>query len=167
MEYLQLFDLKGDKKSKNLALSLYAGWYSLKRWKARETSHGVSRFLLQLISGVGRWDMAKKTAVADRKAKVADVELTKEEMGLLSPAKCRVYLRRRLAKEFEGITDGFLDAAKMGSCQHLKLATELLGPTRKSKDKPRQTVGAVYEKIRREVEEKRRLAAAGETVEKG
>jgi hypothetical protein len=98
------------------------------------------------------------------KKKAAEVELsfelTKEQMGLLSPAKCRSYLRKRLAKEFEEITKGFIGAAKTGSCQHLKLATELLGPTRKTERKHRQTVGQVYEKLRKEVEEKKRQAAA-------
>lgn len=40
-------------------------------------------------------------------------------------------MRRRLAKEFPEIVDGFLKEAKKGSCPHVKLATELLRPLRK------------------------------------
>jgi len=50
---------------------------------------------------------------------------------LMQPAGCRAYLRRRLAKEFEEIVDGFLKEAKKGSCPHVKLATEFLKPVRK------------------------------------
>lgn len=50
---------------------------------------------------------------------------------LMLPAGCRAYIRRRLAKEFPGIVDGFVKEAKKGSCPHVKLATELLRPLRK------------------------------------
>ena len=44
----------------------------------------------------------------------------------LRPAQCRAYMRKELAREFRGIVDGFVKGAKSGSCQHVKLATELL-----------------------------------------
>ncbi len=44
----------------------------------------------------------------------------------LRPAQCRAYMRRALAKNFEGIVKGFIKGAESGSCPHVKLATELL-----------------------------------------
>jgi hypothetical protein len=57
--------------------------------------------------------------------------LVEEKGRYMRPAECRSYMRRTLAKEFEGIVAGFVAAAKQGSCPHLKLATELLKPVRK------------------------------------
>lgn len=48
------------------------------------------------------------------------------EVEMLQPGECRRRMRERLAKEFDGILDGFIAAAKKGSCPHVKLATELL-----------------------------------------
>ena len=45
-------------------------------------------------------------------------------------------MRKRLAEEFPGIVQGFLEGAKTGSCAHLKLATELLAePERRPRRK--------------------------------
>ncbi len=44
------------------------------------------------------------------------------------PGQCRAYMRQALTQEFEGIVKGFVEGAKSGSCQHVKLATELLEP---------------------------------------
>jgi hypothetical protein len=44
----------------------------------------------------------------------------------LKPAHCRALMRRRLAQEFHDIVDGFVKQAKLGSCPHVKLATELV-----------------------------------------
>lgn len=50
----------------------------------------------------------------------------------LRPTQCRGYMRKRLAEEFPGIVQGFLEGAKTGSCAHVKLVTELLAePDRK------------------------------------
>ncbi|MFC6646190.1 hypothetical protein ACFQBQ_11475 [Granulicella cerasi] len=35
-------------------------------------------------------------------------------------------MRKTLAEHFPSVLEGFLNAAKSGSCQHVKLATELL-----------------------------------------
>lgn len=51
----------------------------------------------------------------------------------LAPGQCRAFMRRTLAEEFPGIVDGFVKQAKRGSCQHVKLATELLEPRRRQK----------------------------------
>jgi hypothetical protein len=55
----------------------------------------------------------------------------KQAKRLMQPAGCRSYMRRRLAKEFPEIVDGFVEEAKKGSCPHVKLATEFLRPVRK------------------------------------
>src|SRR5580698_9056506 len=57
-------------------------------------------------------------------------DLPAKQRRLLYPAGCREHLRKALAKEFEDITAGFVKAAKSGSVPHIKLATELLKPTR-------------------------------------
>lgn len=41
-------------------------------------------------------------------------------------AQCRTYMRKVLVREFPAIVQGFVNGAKEGSCQHVKLATELL-----------------------------------------
>jgi hypothetical protein len=68
------------------------------------------------------------------------VELPAKQAKFLNPGNCRNHLRKALAREFEEITKGFVKAAKAGSVPHVKLATELLKPTRKS---PRKQSTAV------------------------
>jgi hypothetical protein len=75
----------------------------------------------------------------------------------LRPSECRSHMRRVLAQEFQGIVDGFVAAAKKGSCPHVKLATELLKPVRKSPSRKKGTATQYYEKIAREWPEKSRL----------
>jgi hypothetical protein len=77
-------------------------------------------------------------------------ELTQPERRVLRPAGCREYMRKRLAKEFAGIVTGFVKAAKGGSCQHLKLVTELLGPARKEKSRRKGAAQRFLEEIERE-----------------
>jgi hypothetical protein len=60
-----------------------------------------------------------------------EVQAKKLATRMMLPAGCRAYMRRRLAKEFPEIVDGFLKEAKKGSCPHVKLATEFLKPVRK------------------------------------
>lgn len=64
----------------------------------------------------------------------AATEQAAEPVGpALRPGQCRRYMRQRLAAEFPGIVQGFVEGAKAGSCAHVKLVTELLGdpePTR-------------------------------------
>lgn len=54
-----------------------------------------------------------------------------EKKKALTPSQCHGHMRRTLAKEFAEIVDGFVKAAKKGSCPHVKLATELLKPERR------------------------------------
>ena len=58
-------------------------------------------------------------------------DLPAKQRRLLYPAGCREHLRKALAREFEEIAEGFVKAAKSGSVPHVKLAAELLKPTRK------------------------------------
>jgi len=86
-----------------------------------------------------------KNAVGETKAKY------------MRPGQCRSHMRRALAKEFEGIVDGFVAAAKKGSCPHVKLATELLKPTRKSPSRRKGSAMKYLEKINQELTERERL----------
>lgn len=84
----------------------------------------------------GRKEASKGRKSCARGVK-ARAEVVLEETAVakkpLQPGQCRAYMRRTLAKEFRGIVDGFVEGAKTGSCQHVKLATELLEPRRKGK----------------------------------
>lgn len=86
-----------------------------------------------------------KNAVGETKAKY------------MRPGECRSHMRRTLAKEFEEIVDGFVAAAKKGSCPHVKLATELLKPIRKSPSRKKGTVVKYLEKLERELTERERV----------
>jgi hypothetical protein len=66
------------------------------------------------------------------------VALSKEEKRLLAPAGCRAYMRKTLVKEFPEIVQGFVDAAKTGSCPHVKMVTELMKPVRKANPRPKK-----------------------------
>lgn len=72
----------------------------------------------------------------------------------LRPSQCRAYMRRTLAREFRAIVDGFIEEAKTGSCQHVKLATELMKPVTKkstgSKDGGKGMVQELLERLERE-----------------
>jgi hypothetical protein len=75
----------------------------------------------------------------------------------LRPSECRSHMRRTLAKEFQGIVDGFVEAAKKGSCPHVKLATELLKPIRKGPSRKKGTATRYWEQLDKEQREKERL----------
>lgn len=66
----------------------------------------------------------------------------------LRPAQCRAYMRRELAREFRGIVQGFVDSAKKGSCQHVKLAAELVQAPVRVRPK-KSTVERLIEELER------------------
>jgi len=68
----------------------------------------------------------------------------------MSPTGCREYMRRTLAKEFPGIMEGFVEAAKTGSVPHLKLVTELLRPTRQGTSRAKGPAARFIEKWEKE-----------------
>jgi hypothetical protein len=75
----------------------------------------------------------------------------------MRPSECRSHMRRTLAKEFQGIVDGFVAAAKKGSCPHVKLATELLKPMRTGPSRKKGTATKYLEMLEREEREKEQL----------
>lgn len=90
------------------------------------------------------------------------VDQVKEALGerkdkYMRPSECRSHMRRTLAREFQGIVDGFVEAAKKGSCPHVKLATELLKPIRKGTSRKKGTATKYWEMLQREKREKERL----------
>jgi hypothetical protein len=93
--------------------------------------------------------------------------LTKAEKRLLAPAGCRAYMRRTLVKEFPEIVQGFVDAAKTGSCPHVKMVTELMRPIRQGS--PRQKKGTMvrlFERLEKERLEDERLKGEREETER-
>ncbi len=91
-----------------------------------------------------------------------ELDQVKEAIGegkakYMRPSECRSHMRRTLAKEFQGIVDGFVEAAKKGSCPHVKLATELLNPIRKGPSRKKGTATKYWEMLQREEREKEQL----------
>ncbi len=70
----------------------------------------------------------------------------------LTPNQCRKYLRKTVAAAYRDIVAGFVKEAKSGSCQHLKMATEVVDSTRRPKAAPREKGAAalLLEKLERE-----------------
>lgn len=75
----------------------------------------------------------------------------------MRPSECRSHMRRTLAKEFGEIVDGFVKAAKKGSCPHVKLATELLKPIRKMPSRTKGSATKYWEMLQREEQEREQL----------
>ncbi|MEO7027830.1 MAG: hypothetical protein ABI147_00310 [Acidobacteriaceae bacterium] len=50
----------------------------------------------------------------------------KEPEKPLRPSQCRTHLRKTVAAAYRDIVAGFVGEAKSGSCQHLKMATEVV-----------------------------------------
>lgn len=51
----------------------------------------------------------------------------------LRPSQCRTHLRKTVAAAYRDIVAGFVDQAKGGSCQHLKMATEVVDSEKRAK----------------------------------
>lgn len=85
------------------------------------------------------------------------VALSKEEKRLMAPAGCRAYMRKTLVKEFPEIVKGFVDAAKTGSCPHVKMVTELMKPVRKVSPQGKKGPAARFiERLEKREREKKR-----------
>ncbi len=95
---------------------------------------------------------APKSPEVDQSAGGHSGQETSQERALppLKPGQCRAYMRRTLAREFRGIVDGFVKGAKRGSCQHVKLATELLNAPGRRRADGRGQVARLLEKLDRE-----------------
>ena len=101
--------------------------------------------------------MAGRKSAGEVQGQVEGAVAVKEKP--LRPSQCRDFMRRKLAEEFPQIVQGFVDSAKAGSCQHVKLATELMEPRKRvSRTRPRGagTVQRLLDKLERE-----RLAKEG------
>jgi hypothetical protein len=90
-------------------------------------------------------------AKATKQKVVTDQEAERRRADdMMRPARCRSYMRKQLAQAFPGIVDGFVKAAKTGSVPHVKLATELLKPTRKGTTRRKGSVARLLEKLQNE-----------------
>ena len=58
-------------------------------------------------------------------AAVAGLEAKAPERPL-RPSQCRTHLKKTVAAAYRDIVAGFVGEAKSGSCQHLKMATEVV-----------------------------------------
>ena len=87
-------------------------------------------------------------ATAVRRAGIAEEGAAEERP--LRPSQCRAYMRNALAREFRGIVDGFVEGAKSGSCQHVKLATELVQTAARKRASGRGQVQRLVEQLERE-----------------
>ena len=67
----------------------------------------------------------------------------------LRPSQCREYMRRVLAREFRGIVQGFVQEARSGSCQHVKLATELVTTPPRRQVRRKGTLATLIEEMER------------------
>lgn len=94
----------------------------------------------------GGW-MGVKTKVAAKVKRAAGADEEAEALPALRPSQCRAYMRRELAREFRGIVEGFVDGAKKGSCQHVKLATELVGTPERLPKRTKSVVQTLIEEM--------------------
>jgi hypothetical protein len=100
--------------------------------------------------GEGGWERRMSDEAGKKSTEqyeLRDTVCSRQSERLLKPAGCRSYLRRRLARVFPAIVEGFLEEAKKGSCVHLKLATELLGPVRKRASRRKGSVTKLLERL--------------------
>jgi len=88
-------------------------------------------------------------------------DLPAKQRRLLYPAGCREHLRKALARGFEDITKGFVEAAKSGSVPHVKLATELLKPNRKGTTRKKSTVARILKEWAEEQKKAKEKAVDG------
>ena len=113
------------------------------------------------MAGRGKKKACKTMRLA-MKGEAAKQEAAKEEAPL-RPSQCRAYMRRTLAHEFREIVQGFVESAKQGSCQHVKLVTELMTVPKRKQLRGRGKVEAILRKLDREEAEKRqRTSSSGE-----
>ena len=80
----------------------------------------------------------------------AKVEMPEMQEPPLRPSQCRAYIRRTIAAEYRGIVKGFVESAKQGSCQHVKLATELMATPKRTRLSGRGKVEAILKKLEQE-----------------
>ncbi len=67
--------------------------------------------------------------------------------AVLRPSQCRRYMRKRLAEEFRGIVQGFVEGARTGSCSHVKLVTELLAEPDRTRSRKKGSATRMLEEL--------------------
>ncbi len=92
----------------------------------------------------------KKAAGPPKTVREARTPKPEETERPLRPSQCRAYMRNALAREFRGIVQGFVEGAKSGSCQHVKLATELVRSPERKRVSGRGHVQRLVEQLERE-----------------
>ncbi len=91
-----------------------------------------------------------KKAACKTPRRVAQVETPELQEKPLRPSQCRAYMRQTVAAEFRGIVKGFVESAKQGSCQHVKLATEMMATPKRTRLSGRGKVEAILKKLEQE-----------------
>lgn len=79
--------------------------------------------------------------------KVAGTEAVVKKARTPRPGECRGRMRRAVAKEFDEIVRGFIEAAKKGSCPHVKLATELVSQPGRRRTKRESSLEELLRKM--------------------
>jgi hypothetical protein len=69
------------------------------------------------------------------------------EERALRPRQCAAYLRKRLAREFRTIVDGFVNEARNGGCAHMKLTAELLEQKKSERTAGKGTAQRLLEEL--------------------
>jgi hypothetical protein len=78
----------------------------------------------------------KQPVAATPLGAVTEIEAKAPEKPL-RPSQCRKHLRKAVAEAYRDIVRGFVGQAMSGSCQHLKMATEVVEPEKRVKAGPR------------------------------
>ena len=70
----------------------------------------------------------------------------------LKPHECRNHLRKTVAAAYRDIVAGFVEEAKSGSCQHLKMATEVVESKKRVRksSRPKSATEELLEELERE-----------------
>jgi hypothetical protein len=84
-----------------------------------------------------------KQPVAAQPLAVDEVDVTSLGAAIVTPEKplrphqCKKHLRETVAAAYRDIVKGFVTQAKSGSCQHLKMATEVVESPKRTRAGPR------------------------------
>ena len=95
----------------------------------------------------------KRQPVAEDGAEMVSADEL-ESAGELEPLRsgeCRKHLRATVAGAFRLIVAGFVEQAKSGSCQHLKMALEVLEPKKRAPSRQKGPAELMLEEFDREL----------------
>lgn len=95
--------------------------------------------------------MARLNGVAGVRVRALNAEEESEARERpLKPSQCRAYMRKELAREFRGIVKGFVEGAKKGNCQHVKLAAELIDAPKRTRTRTKGSAQRLLEELERD-----------------